>query len=279
MRLDVNSIQGFYFGGKALFIDPGFSLAFPAIFGEGLFSAEMNSAPVDIRLLPGAEFDGFLTHTLQTHLSVRQKIWRVVTIDVEGFAKWKDRIPVVDSEPTNPLPDKGRIASLRAVGSNVQIKVKAGNRFSLTSSLSVSRSTVAEGTSRFFSDWDSPWANKTSLAFSIVPERMFVYFIGNFSAGLPYRELLTFGGSTTLSWSGAQSRMSDYKSVDVKFEWRQPTDMDFVTDYDGFVYFQNIFDTFNVREYQWNSYSKYPVELQSFTINLGVRVNFRFLHW
>jgi hypothetical protein len=34
---------------------------------------------------------------------------------------------------------------------------------------------------------------------------------------------------------------------------------------------------FNVREYQWG-YAKYPVQLQPLTINLGVRVNFRFLY-
>jgi hypothetical protein len=278
LLLDINCIPGFYYGGKAFFIDPGFSLAFPALFGEGLFSGEINSAPVDIRLLPGAEFDDFLTHTFHAHITQRWEMWRCLDVHVEGFAKWKDKVPVMDSVPIRPLPDRGRIASLSTIGSMVRIGLTAGKWFSLTSSLSVCRSTVREGTLRYFSDWDSPWASKTALAFSIIPGKMSIYCIGNFSAGFPYRELMTQGPDNTLCWSRNQSRIDIYRCVDVKFEWRQPTDGNLVTEYDGFFYFQKLFDNFNVREYQWG-YSKYPVELQPFTINLGVRLNFRFLYW
>jgi hypothetical protein len=275
VRLEIHSIQGFYFGGRALFVDPGFSLAFLALRGEGLFSAEINSAPADIRLLPGSEFNDFLSHTYHTHLSMRWDVLRFFMVDAEGFAKWKDRLPLVDSVPTMPLPDKGRNASMSAIGGNLQVNFKPGKLFSMTSSLSLSRSLVMEGKSRYFSDWDSPWANRTSLAFSIIPGKMVVYCIGNFSAGFPYRELIISGNS--LRWSDGQLRIDTYKSVDLKYEWREPTDGNLVTEYDGFIYIQNIFDNFNVREYQW-SYAKYPVQLQPLTINLGVRVNFRFLY-
>jgi hypothetical protein len=279
LRLEINSIQGFYWGGKALFVDPGFSLAFPALFGEGLFSAEINSAPADIRMLPGSEFDDFLARTYHANLAMRWTVLRFINIQAETFAKWKDKAVLPDSLPVLPLPDRGRNASMSAFGGAMQVKIKAGKRCTLTSSLSVSKSTVIEGESRYVSDWDCPWANRTALAFSIIPDKMFVYCIGNFSAGLPYRELMTRGADATLVWSRGRSRLDTYKCVDLKWEWRQPTDGNLVTEYDGFVYLQNIFNNVNVREYQWGNGYKFPVGLQPLTINLGVRLNFRFLYW
>jgi hypothetical protein len=279
LRLDINSIQGFYYGGRAIFIDPGFSLAFPALSGEGLFSAEINSAPADIRLLPGSEFSDFLTHTCHSHMTMRWNLWSRATLSVEGFAKWKDRIAVLDSLPQNPVADAGRKASQSAVGANAQIRLSAGKRISFASSFSTSRALVKEGKARYFSDWDCPWASQTALSFSLIPEKMFLYCIGTFSAGFPYRDLMMRASDSSLVWSRVQSRIDDYKCVDLKFEWRQPTDGDFITEYDGFIYLQNIFNTVNIREYQWTMYGKYPIRLQPLTINLGVRLNFRFLYW
>jgi hypothetical protein len=277
LLLELHSIQGFYYGGRSTFVDPGFSLKAPVPFGTILFSSEINSAPADIRMLPSEEFDSFLSHTYHSHLTLSCNILRGVKINAEAFAKWKDHLPLAYDDPLRPYLDSQRNASLKIVGGNLQIGLMTGKRFSLTNSTSLCRSTVVEGKSRYPYDWDSPWANKTSLAFSIIPGKMTMYCIGNFSAGFPYRNLES---DTSLRWSDERFRIDDYKCVDLKFEWRQPTDGNLLTEYDAFIYVQNVLNFTNVREYEWGTgNTKYPVTLQPVTINVGARVNLRFFYW
>ena len=274
---EVNSILGSYYGGKSKFIDPGFSLKFPALSGTMVFSSEINSAPADIRLLPNEYFDSFLSHTYHSHFTQLWNLFHCVKINADGFVEWKDRLPLMYDDPLKPYLDGNRKASMRVAGANLQIEAITGKWFSLTTTTSLCRSTIFEGNERYFPDWDCPLSNKTSMAFSIIPGKLTAYCIENYSAGFPYRDL--YGADSVLGWSNEQYRIEDYKNVDVKFEWHQKTDGDLVTEYDTFISIQNILNNTNIREYQWGKNGKYPITLQPFTLNLGVRVNFRFLYW
>jgi hypothetical protein len=138
------------------------------------------------------------------------------------------------------------------------------------------RAIVYERNENYRSDWDMPWATTTSLAFALIPDRMTLYCIGTFHAGLPYRDLIVL--DNTYEWSSTQSRLPKYRCVDLKWEWRQPTDGDFVTEYSSFILIQNILNEKNIRGYQWKN-GKYPISLRPISLSLGVRVNFRFLYW
>lgn len=275
-QLNVNSNQGFFNSGEAFFLDPGVSLGFPAFTGAVELSAGITSAPADIRGLPGPQFDGTISRTYQTYVTTKQRLNKNFNFSVGVFLKYKDRLFQYEDSPASFSWDIGRTASLMAAGGSCQIELKAGKRFAMGTNAAVERSKVSENRKGYFSDWDVPVSSTTSLSFAIIPDKMKLYFIGNFSKGRPYRDVIAV--DSAFGWGPAQMRLPTYKCVDLKWEWRQPTDGNLITEYDGFILIQNIFNRNNVREYQWMP-EKTAISLAPITFNIGMRVNFRLLYW
>ena len=277
LLLEVNSNIGCYGSLSSLFWDPGVNLCFSALGGSMVFSNELISAPPDVRGLPGPNFEKKLSHSFRSHMDMHWDILSALKIDAEPFFKWKYRVPLEHWSAFEPYWDETRMASLRVIGGNIKGDLEFLKRIGLTTKVSVSRSTVFEGENRYTYDWDEPWSTSTSLALTLVRDRVKVFAIGNYSAGLPYRELIS--GNDFYSWSPMLSRVPNYRSIDVKGEWLQPTDGSFVTEFDTYIFLQNICDFKNIREYQWNTFGKTPVYLQSTKLSFCLRVNFRFLYW
>jgi hypothetical protein len=284
IRLSVNSNQGFFNSGKAFFLDPGMSVGMSALTGEMEFSLGMTSAPADIRGVPGPQFDRILSRMYHTHLTARQRLFNVLNFSAEVFLKYKDRLFLYEDSPLSLSWDVDRKASLMAAGGSCQLEIKAGNWIALTTNLSVGRSRVFENGRKSNSDWDVPFANTTSFSLAVVPEKMRLYLIGNFLQGRPYRDVFVLDSS--LTWGRNQSRLPDYRCIDLKCEWRQPTDGNFITEYDAFILLQNVFDWYNVREYRWFASKKGPLSIEKSPVSLspavfymGGRINFRFFYW
>jgi hypothetical protein len=282
--VQLNSNQGFFNSGKAFFLDPGASVALPAGSGEIEVALGLNSAPADIRGLPGLEFDRILSRTYNAHATARQRPCPFFNFSAEVFLKYKDRFLLYENSPYSLSWDDSRKASLLAAGGSGQIEMKAGKWFLFNTNIFAGRSMVNENGRKFQSDWEVPYAVSTSLSFAIKPERMKVFAIGNFMRGRPYRDILPIDSAFVIS--DRQLRLPNYTGVDLKFEWRQPTDGDFVTEYDAFFLVQNVFDWENVRDFQWyplgienREVDKLPVRLSPLSFQMGFRVNFRFLYW
>jgi hypothetical protein len=275
-QLKLNSNTGFYYSGKALFFDPGIAINIPISPGNIELSTGVTSAPADIRGLPGPEFDNILSHTWHTHCVINWKTFKKLKFSTEAFVKYKDRIFLYNKTPALPYWDINRKASLKAGGGIISAEWKPAQRLSLNTNISVMRAIVYEQNENYRSDWDMPWATTTSLAFALIPDKMTLYCMSTFHAGLPYRDLIVL--DNTNEWSSTQSRLTKYRCVDLKWEWRQPTDGFFLTEFDSFIMLQNILNEKNIRGYQWEN-GKYPISLQPITLSLGVRANFRFLYW
>ncbi len=278
LTVRVNSNQGFFNSGKAFFIDPGAGIGFPALSGTMEFSLGMTSAPADIRGLPGPEFDGIVSRTYYSHLTTIHRPFKNMTLSGDLFIKYKDRLFLYGDSPLSLSWDIGRTASLAAAGSSCQLDWRAGKRFALCVNATAARSRVSESGRKYSSDWDIPWAAAASCWLAIVPDKMKLYCIGTYSRGRPYRDVLGLRIDSVFTWDPRQSRLPDYKCVDLKWEWRQPADGNFVTEYDGFILIQNVFNFSNMREYQWTPL-KTEVALSPVTFNIGLRMNFRMLYW
>jgi hypothetical protein len=200
-----------------------------------------------------------------------------LSLDIELFGKWKDRVALYNNNPLNPTYDASKKASLGACGGNLQLDFKPIDILALHWSMGISRSKVFEGDAAYYYDWDSPFFNKAAVSLSFFSHRLTLYCIGTMAAGFPYRELMATMDST-LYWSQTQGRLPWYTNVDFKAEWKNPVDGKFVTEYSGFVQLQNALGMNNVREYQWGENGRYDVPLQPFTVNFGLRLNFRFLY-
>jgi hypothetical protein len=276
ISLEVNSNQGFCGSGASFFIDPGVTIGFSALGGSMVFSNELISSPPDIRGISGPGFENTLSHSLRSCLNMHWNVSSAIKIDAEPFFKWKYRVPLEHWSPLMPYWDESRKASLRVAGCNVKGEAHFNKRIGLTTKVSLSQSTVFEGKNRYRYDWDEPWSTSSTLVLNVLPDKLKLFCIGNFSAGLPYRDVIS--ENQMPMWSASLSRLPNYRSVDLKCEWLQPVDGKLVTQYDGFIYIQNIFDFVNVRKYQWNHSEKNPVCLLPLTITLCARVNFRFLY-
>ena len=276
-QLKVNLTQGFFNSGKAFFMDPCVSLGLPAFSGNIEVSLGITSSPADIRGLPGSQFDQILARTYHAHLRAKRKLSEKVYGSAEVFFKYKDRVFLYEDSPSALFWDVDRKASLMAAGSSCQIEWKAGKRFAFTANASIGRSMVCENGRKSFSDWDIPFANMSSVSVAIIPDKMKLYCIGTYSTGRPYRDV--FIADSALDWSARQLRLPRYKCVDLKWEWRQPTDGDFFTEYGAFILIQNVCNWDNVREYQWETFGKKAISLSSMTFAMGMRANFRLLYW
>jgi hypothetical protein len=276
-QLRINSNQGFYNSGNAFFIDPGISVVVPTELGTAEWSTGIISCPADIRGMPGKEFDDIISHTYNSYFIMNWKNAGKIKLTTEIYAKYRDRFFLYSNSAINPYWDINRKASFKAAGMNFAAEWKPVKRFGINTEFSAMKTILTENGKKINSDWDIPWATTTSLKFGIIPDRMNMFLIGTFYSGMPYRDLVY--NDNKYLWSSAQYRMPFYKSIDLKWELREPTDGDFVTEYDGFFIVQNLTNSKNIRGYYWVNDEKTPITLQPITLNLGIRVNFRFLYW
>jgi hypothetical protein len=221
-------------------------------------------------------------------VSARRAFGKWSLLNAESYVKWRDHSPREAVYPWQIYWDESRATPLFARGIDVDWKVNAGKRLSVTLLQNFSWSDRVENGNLTNYEWHVPWSTRLICCFRPLPERIHVYTTGVVCAGIPYRDLGWLEDIPV--FPGIQRRVDTYYRVDLKIQFMQEIERNrYLTRFDAYIDLPDIIDIFeglfgysqfyryNTREYFWDeNLQKHPVALEQFTQSIGIKLGFRF---
>ena len=286
----LNVSSGLFTAGAKAFVDPGIWFQSAGTLLSFECDAGIVSSQPDIAGLPDGAYAAKVIHTAVVNTGLSYRPSQRFSARLDGYAKYKDHVPVRTPDPLNPVWDPEAGASGLFYGIALTLDAAILERIRFWTSQLVGRSQVFQDGRVSVAGWDIPWMNKSSLSLALVKNYLTLYLNGLFSAGLPYRDIEWHGGSM-YRWSEEQHRVPAYKRIDVKLEFRQPIPLweRNMLQFDAYILLENVVnfadymaraetETWrNVREYYWDDDLRLtPVYLNPFDLHIGFRVRMRF---
>jgi|GEM_PF-1566388 TonB family protein len=265
-----NLCEGVVWPAGKVYVDPGLWVLFPFGRNSVRVSGGLITSQPDIRGMPSQGISEALVHTYNG--SVRAMLSPLSWLDgsLEAYVKYRPRQLAYGDDPRFPLWT-GSDDKYLSCGMNGEIKAALGKRIVLRTVQSVSRSELIGGGRRAPYDWDVPWTNKTVLSYSFIDTVLTAFLIGNFYAGLPYRDVIIAGGG--LGWDDDVKRAENYNRIDLKFQLCEPVpDNRTLMQYDGYVLLSDLVGLF------YSSDKRPGTDFLNvlYHVHFGVRVHLRF---
>lgn len=286
-RYELNLNAGVFIAGMKPFVDPGVSMEIPFAKGTLTINGGMVSAQPDIRGLPSHSFQQQTSHTWSGTVGIQQSPTPWLSGRIQGYVKHRDRVPVEINDPAMPVWDEQAQGSLISYGAGARLDIAIGKEMHLTTIQNMSASFIRRDGLRTPYRWEVPWNNTTILSAKLLNRNMTAYLIGNFSDGVPYRDVKP-SSTGTPQFDDHWKRTPVYQCIDFKIEHSQQIDgYPFLRQLDAYVLIDNILEastwidnratwSMNVREYYYDTgYRKYPVTLKPLGGHIGLRAHFR----
>lgn len=274
--------------GPNVAVDPGLSARLVLPRSHIRLGTGITTTQPDIRGLPSPSFRRRRIHTYRADLQARTEPLRWLTLTADAYGKWRDHALVFTDDPLLPVWDESRTASQFSLGTALTADMHIGTRLRLWTQQNLAYTRLVDSAETELCPWDIPWTNKSVVSCAVIPKHIFLYLLGTFAEGTPYRAPVrdAAGG---LAWDDYSGRTPVYKRIDAKLELRHETDGKWhVLQYDAYVLAENIWSGFqymwgeewedgNVREYWWDDeLEPQPIYLSPFDIHFGVRAHVRF---
>ena len=286
-RYGLNVNGGVFTNGIQPFIDPGISINIPFALGRIDFNTGIVTSQSDPRGLPQGEYASRTIHTGSADLSTTVRPVPYLSTTINAFVKYKDHVPLLSDNAVSPVWNAYRNARFIAGGAGATVDLSIGKYSRLTSVQSFSTAQVIENGRNDIYQWDIPWTNYTVLSQGFLNDRMKVFAIGSFSAGLPFRDPVLVPGDSIV-FAGPWHRVPDYKCLDLKIQYSVPIENHrYLQQIDSYILLENVVEGLinvnpnwdadrNVREYYWDAeFNRRPINLKKANYSLCVRVMMR----